>query len=54
MAKKQNIVKKDRKKTVETKEEKLSRIKSEVNQDIYAVDSKEVAKAIIKKTKENS
>ena len=53
MAKKQNIVKKDRA-INETKEEKLKRIKSEVSNGTYKVDSKDVAKAIIKKTKESS
>ena len=58
MAKKQNIVKKDSVKKVrpenETKAEKLKRIKSEVSKGTYRVDSKDLAKVIIKKTKESS
>lgn len=51
MVKKENILKKNK---PETKEQKLSRIKSEVSKGTYKVESKEVAKSIIKKTKENS
>ena len=51
MSKKQNIV---RKTELETKADKLERIKSSVDTGTYTVDSKEVAKAIIKDTKDKA
>ena len=46
-----DLAKKDKE---ETREAKIARIKSEVQQGTYSVDSREVAKSIVDKTVESS